>query len=732
MPEERKRFKVGRGARVEIGIAGDPEETKRPELPRGETPRGLAAEAEEDEPLLRRLKKGALTFHDLGTRLRSVPPTTNFNDYTRTRPVEPPPEPAEGFFNEYLEIPVDAEAENLRRLIRPPYDAHTFDDYTLGTNHLQADIPTSVQTEYDAALLGSLREGSADEVSPLDKFKANGSGRELPACAPVAYVQTVFGREDYHESDDYPTEAFDFTLYNDDKELRFPNTTFRESVEDLRAWADDDPAAPSDDVDVQAVFNGMDFLKNERWKEREHREEDDEDSERWNPNNLFGGEAKRGAEHDQKGQGGGFNLKLESRLIYEPFDTGDAENFKVTKEPDFESDEVSLKLSGKPTRVFLRPQLLAFGRAEEYQSGYNVRMKSHTWRDNPSQTPWVHHKTQNFQTNYTGGAFIDIGFNNVYDPAATPQTFTVTVTKTASAGGNITATVSGTPNADGSYTWPVGLNQTIHPAPGIEMYIFMEASVPNGKWMSEDVVPNRQPFDITDTARATVVRGMHVGRWPFVPRSGVGGWDSMLTFCGQRGYEYDDAYNGVHYVYDPAVSVTLPGRAAFFSGVASVLAQVYDRHASADLNRFAYLTSVVSARQYAFDHFDQQPAFTEETCFAIQGAEFVGGVFDAAAALDALNAQVAAAAHTVGEQVFALESYFEDLEADVNLPGGYNQRMRVDIVPPYTVPAGILCAIIEHGSSVFYVWRRTPETRGGYDGERNQGAMPYPFLFPYS
>jgi hypothetical protein len=730
MPEEKKRFTVRPGARVEVGIAGDPADAERPTLPADAPAPGVSHVDDEDDPLQRRAKKGALTFFDLGTRLRSVAPSTDFNDFSRTRPVEPPPEANDsaGNFNEYLEIEFDGAAENLRRLVRAPYDTHVDDDYLLGTNHVNADIPDALQSDFDAALLGSLREGSADPVSPLETFEANGSGRKLPACAPVPYVPTVADREHYHEADGYPTEAFDFTLYNDDKTLRFPNTTFRESVADLRAWANDDPADEGDDIDVQAVFNGMDFLKDEKWKEREHKEEDSEASERWNPYNLAGGEAKRGAEHDQKGQGGGFNLKLESRLIYEPFDTGDKDHFKVTKEPSFDADEVSLKLTGKPSRVFLRPQLLAFGRAEDFESGVFSSVESHTWRDEDSETPWVHHKKENYADNYSGGLFMDIALNNVYNPAATPQTFTVTVTKTATAGGNITATVSGTPSGDGSYTWPIGAGQTVAAAPGIQLSIFFESLIANGIFMSYDIVPAWTIFQIFYDADAAMIRGMHVGRWPFLPRARVGGWDSVLTFCGQSGYDYTDPYNGVHYVYDPAVSVTLTGRAAFHFADSERLRQVYDRHTSRDLKRLAYLPRVLSARTFFFNH--PELGISEATFLAIRGTEFVGGLFDSGAAVAALEAQAAADAQSISEAVAALGSQFRNPVGGL-ISSHIDQSMRVEIVPPYTVPAGILAGIIEHGSAAFYVWRRTPETRGGYDGDRNQGAHPYPFLFPY-
>lgn len=731
MPEEKKRFTVRPGARVEVGIAGDPAEAERPTLPPDATAPGVSHVDTEDDPLQRRARKGALTFFDAATRLRSVPAATAFSDYTRTRAPEPPPEANDsaGNFNEYLEIAVDAPAENLRRLIRPPYDSHVPDDYGFGTQHVNADVPASVQHAFDAALLGSLAEGSADPVSPLDKFKANGSGRELPACAPVPYVPTVADREHYHEADGYPTEAFDFTLYNDDKTLRFPNTTFRESVEDLRTWANDDPADPDSDIDVQAVFNGMDFLQNEKWKEREHKA--DEASERWNPDNLTGGEAKRAAEHDQKGQGGGFNLKVESRLIYEPFDTGDRLNFKVTKEPSFDADEVSLKLSGRPSRVFLRPQLLVFGRAERYDRGLFSAVETHTWRDADGQTPWVHHRTENFQTDYSGGAFLDLTLFNVYDPSATPQTFTVTATKIPSAFGFIKATVSGTPAGDGDYEWPEGASMEFHAATGIEISMFFESSIPNGKFVSVDVVPAWTIYQIFYSATCDLFRGAHVARWPTLPRAGVGGWDSMLTFAGENGYEYTDAFNGVHYVYDPAVSAALPGRTAFHDGDPAKMRQVYDRHASRDTQRLAYLPGVLSARAFFFDH--PELGISEATLKAIRGSHFVGGLFADAATADALDAQVEADAQEVAAAVAALGTQFRNPVGGL-LPATavISQRERIEMFPPYTVPAGTLAGIVEHGSAAFYVWRKTPETRGGYDGERNQGSARYPFIFPYS
>lgn len=728
MPEEKKTFTVRRGGRVEIGIAGDSEETARPSLPdEGRRP-GAPHVDDEDDPLFRRLKKGALVFFDLGTRLRSVPASTDFEDFTRTRTPEPAPEPNDGagHFNEYLEIEIDGEAENLRRLVRPPYLPSDADDYALGLQHVNADVPEAIHFEFDAACLGSLREGSTDPVSPLEKFKANGSGRELPACAPVPYVETVEDPADYHESDDYPTEAFDFILYSEEETLTFPNTTVRETVRDLRAWANDEPGEEDDEIDVHSVWESMTILDNsERWKEREH--EDGEASERWSPHNLTGGEAKKGAEHSQKGQGGRFSLKLDSRLIYEPFDTGDAENFKVTREPDFESEEAAFAfLSGRPTRVFLRPSLLCFGRSETWKAFVYSAVESHSWQDDDAEPPYVHHKAENYQDNYSGGLTMDVSVTSVYDAAATPQTFTVTVTKIPSGFGTISATVSGTPSGDGTYTWTAGFNQQVTAAPGIRLYLFFDAGIPNGTFISLDVSPDWLIFQRFLDIDAAMIRGMHVGRWPFLPRAGGGGWDSGLTWNGESGYSYtDDA--GTLIVYDPNIWPTKTGRTAFHDGERSRMLQVYERHAERDGDRLVYLVRPVTG----FGFHTLGLGISEAQARAIAGTNTAGGVLPVATARATLTAQAEADAQQVAEGIAALLG-----AAARNPVGGVNQT-RIEnpggfavVVPPYEVPAGVLCGIIEHGSAVFYVWRRTPETRGGYDFDRNQGSFRLPFTVP--
>jgi hypothetical protein len=68
MPEEKNRFKVARGARVEVGVSADAEETRRPLKPEEVSGGVVSSQDYEEDPLQRRLK-GQVSFFDLGTRL---------------------------------------------------------------------------------------------------------------------------------------------------------------------------------------------------------------------------------------------------------------------------------------------------------------------------------------------------------------------------------------------------------------------------------------------------------------------------------------------------------------------------------------------------------------------------------------------------------------------------------------------------------------------------------------
>ena len=708
MPEEKKRFTAARGSRVEVGISGDAEETARPaRREEGGARAGALYEDPGDEPLQRRLRPGPLVFLDLGTRLRSVPPSTDFADFGRARSAEPKPDPDDdaGNFNEYLETEVDGEAENLHALARAGVPPSTVDPYGLGANHLQADIPGAVQHAFDAALLGRLKEGSADAVSPLDTFRANGSGRKLPACAPVPFVATVETPADYHEAGGYPTEAFDFELYDGEETLTFPNTTVRERVEDLRAAADDSPS--SSDVDTAAVFAAMVILQNPRWKEREP--EDSEPSERWNPANAEQGEATRGAEHDTKGQAGRFGLRIRSRLIYEPFDTGDAANFKVTKEPRFDAAEVEFKLSGsRPARVFLRPQLLAFGRSERWTAFRAVSFETYKFEDGDGNPAYAHNRGVNGHSTPAGipGLDFDLSVFNSYDAAAGPQSLTVTLTVTGEGVGMLS---TGDEVSGGGGTFPV--------APGLFVNAILSNSVPVGSVFSLDIQPAWTLKFFQAFARAEVVRGMHAGRWPVMPRAGVGNWDSVLTFAGANDFSFLDAASGVTINYSAAEAATKTGRTAFHGAEPSKLAAAYNRHAARDRSRLVFRVQPMNAAALAL----LGVGVSAEVARAMVGTATAAGVYPSAGAEATLDAQADADAAQLAAAVGGLGAHVRDATSAF-VANELFDRGRAICVPPSNVPAGVLCGIIKQ-SSTFYVWRRVPDSRGGYDFERSQGSL---------
>lgn len=708
MPEEKKTFRVPRGGRVEVGIAGDPEETRRPEVARAEDPKGAPFSEDEDEPYLRRLRPGPLAFFDLGTRLRSVDPlTTNFEDFGRARAAEAKPEPndAGGFFNEYLEAEVDGEAAGLQALARGGVPPTVSDPYSLGAQHVQAEISDALQHSFDAALLGKLREGSADAVSPLDTFKANASGRKLPACAPFPFVRTVDDAADYHESDG-PTEAFDFELHNEEGTLTFPNTTVRERVEDLRAANDDGPPSPSSDVDTSAVFAAMVKLTDPRWKEREVK--DSELVERWNHHNVEQGEAQNGAEHLQKEQPGRYDFRVRSRLIFESFDTADKVNFKVTRGPRFEADEADFLFSGSgPARVFLRPSLLAFGRSERWTAIRSVSFETYKFQDGDGHPAYAHNRGVNAHTTPSGipGLDFDLSLQNVYDAAAAPQSLTVTMTVTSPG----VALLSTGDEVHDAGSFPL--------VPGLRVNAIVSNSVPVGSVYTLDVEPAWQVKFFFAFTRAEVVRGMHVGRWPMMPRAGRAGWDSMLTFGGAADFSFTDTDTGTLVSYSAAEAAAKTGRAFFHDAPASRLAQSYDRHAARDRSRLVFRVQQMNASALGL----LGVGVTEAEGRAMRGSVTAGGVLAAAGAQAALSASADADAAQLAASVGGLGAHVRNVHSHF-VSDEMLDRGRAIVVPPVTVPAGILCAIIKQGST-FYVWRKTPDNRGGYDFDRNQGSF---------
>lgn len=706
MPD--RKFTAKPGERVRVAVEGQKGATPS-DRPRDE-PNG-ALHAEEDEDLYIRRKKPLVEFLDLGTRLLSSPPGSDFTDFGRARPLDaadtPEPDDEAGNVNEYVEIAIDGEAVNLRALERPGVPSGVADPYSLGTRHVQADMTPADAEAFDRALLGALAPESADPLNPLEFFAANGSGRRLPACAPFPYKATVEDAADYTESAGYPNEAFDVILYNEEKTLKLPNTTFRESVEDLRLWGED-ATEPGADVDTAAVWASMEKLDNiEGWKKRKERAADA--GERWRPDNLTQGEAQESAYQDMKGKGGRFHLKLDARVYFEPFDTGDAANFKVTREPSPNAEEVEFMFSGaSPSRLFLKPQVLAFGRLEEWQAFRTIGFETCRFKDSEGGPAYVHHRG----VNPAGDPDFFLNVANVEDAGATPQTFALTATRTAGGQYEITGGPGGAVTVAPSVAFPV--------VAGLTAAVIESGSPTTGDVFTLDVEPAWTLFQIGAVVRAEVVRGMHVGRFPVMPRAPLDGWDSGLTFNGAVNFSFYDSFSGETVGYDAAESLSKTGRVVTHTAAPSKLLQAYNRHAAKNRKRLVYNVAPMSALGL-----EAEPlGVTQAEARAMYGAATVQDVLEAGEAQAVLSERADADAAGI---IAALESYFGAAirNAGHATPFQELEDSRAVAAVPVSVPAGALCAVIQNGGT-FYVWRRTAEDRAAFDFDRNQGRFTLP------
>jgi hypothetical protein len=129
---------------------------------------------DDDGPQLyvRRGGKSALSFFDLGTRLRSVPAGFSPLEF-RPSDATDTPTPHEGHFNEYVEI-----------------ETHFAGIYTEAGATRALTLTSDEHAAYTHALLGSLAPGDPAPVDPLNPFgssPANVTARSLPHCENLAY-----------------------------------------------------------------------------------------------------------------------------------------------------------------------------------------------------------------------------------------------------------------------------------------------------------------------------------------------------------------------------------------------------------------------------------------------------------------------------------------------------------------------------------------------------------------
>lgn len=143
---------VRRGETVYAHVRADAEEAKA--KPEEEKKNGPPDVGEDDDLLV--FRKGGITFHDLGTRLRSTP-DTSFDRLRQTDP-DPATAPQNGWWNEYVEIPLEAVA--------------FLNDWRL--------FPDDILPMNDQLLGGD----------PFGFSEANGSGRKVPNCMPLPYSRS--------------------------------------------------------------------------------------------------------------------------------------------------------------------------------------------------------------------------------------------------------------------------------------------------------------------------------------------------------------------------------------------------------------------------------------------------------------------------------------------------------------------------------------------------------------
>jgi hypothetical protein len=293
-------FKAKRGERVTVAVSGG-EGAGLP--PSGEPTPGVLHTDTEDDVYVRR-QKPIITFYDLGTRLRSVPPITFTRARVRPYGATEKPVRNDDYFNEYVEIEYEL-----------PRSVNQYALYT----------PTEI-ARLVASLLGSRSPGSSDTLDPLGDSEANVTGRKLHNCQPLPYSA---GR--YHT----------VVAVNDD-EYRLNDGT---------------------EGDTQSIWPVEEVTE---WKMREPVESDA--GEKWNPHNLaFSNVAHRTATLKPKSARVTslrnlyrFSEAIFSEMwgMYERFDTTDNENFRITSEPSFAADEVPVSFNTRDSiRVYLVPRM---------------------------------------------------------------------------------------------------------------------------------------------------------------------------------------------------------------------------------------------------------------------------------------------------------------------------------------------------------------------------------------
>lgn len=670
------------------------------------------------DALIPLLAKKFWTFLDLGTRLRTVEVESPVGQLFRELNAIDVPSDAEGLIAEYVEPKFDAPAEfdgNLQTLPEGIYDPYSFN-----TQHLQVKVPAgqvATLKSWDELILGAAARRQSDPdwrpTDALDPFKTTKlKGKAQPNCLPLPYGQDyqpvgpVGPSPLYWSSTDYNGDIFDVILYNDVSEdfpevqtFKYPNSKYRESVRDIRK-------AASMFQGDGSVWASMEFLANNKWSFKPV-----PTNQTWNSNQLP--QNNKEARMNVKNLGGAgepkeFNVKIDTRLAYESFDTGDLINYKVTETPFFEGPEVPFKLTRKKAaRFFLKPSWLAFCRGFRLQYSASTRIYTYRYGDGPGYGG-IRYNHSAFNSTYDASAIgVNLSVQNFFngDDSAGPTT-----------SGTITLEVTDKDAHTGVLTYPGG-SLTVGQSPvevtfdNIKVIAWIEVNTFQHNGDKSEVVFADAGYNFSPqyfiNLDAKVRRGVHIGRWPVVPKNRFDGWDSPYTWNGSSNYSDTYFYPSPLTVnYFGLTAAALPGRDCFHYGQ---ITENYKRSAFRDTVDYVY---------------NSKPMAIKYQSASGQGLDvFYGGrvtpdvSYPAGTNVAAWQAEFEAAAANLKSQIEALPHVgLMNFETQNTV---FSKTNQIDILP-LDAPAGLLCGVIEQGKK-YYIWRKTSQARGGYDYNRNQG-----------
>jgi hypothetical protein len=710
-------------------------------------------------------------FFDLGTRLRTVDTPSDFTNGFRAIDATDSPSTDPAKTLEYVETMFDAPGEFADILQGDGVPATgEYDVYSLASNHLQVDIVDETKlTDWDESCLG-LSMGDTLDPFGTTRLEAGGA-RKIPNCMPIWY-----GKDDqpdnpatYLNSSGFQSDDFDVELYKDTTVDKYPNSKLREIVSDLGHWW---RSSISQSAFLQDIWDAMTIVHNLFWQSTLNTDGDYEDERKdheiWNPLSLTQNSidiSKRGRMNMKEATAGSdFNLRLQSRLIYEPFDTGDTTNYKVTTQPSFESDEVPFKTARKSEmKFYLKPQWLGFFREGSYSNSRNLSYQTFrvrqisgpyagTWFNiqNALQVPYsgdsggFGNPWHGFEIEFSPFALGDSHFNvdgPVYDQLnyslnGLDGSWTITSNSIGSTG---TVSISGTarfiPVGGGPGYWFV---DTPNPPPfdivvgGFavigsyqvrmtwrEGSSFDSITAPNdsiiGTISGSSYLPS--PWGGLNAGIGTfaeIFRGTHIGRFPVFPRIiGTNNeWNSPVIRDTESTTTYAD---GTMKTYIPDTAKDMEGRVVNWDfGNYNYAREIYERHVFRDTKEIIKHTTVTQATP-------PPPVGSQTPVPCIGGSLTWKDIQNYGAGITAWNAQADTFANSINSCFSGAHIRNKILGTPTISINEYGTMYAV----PLDARVGTLCGVIIKGTNKYYIWRKTSEVRGGFDYDRNQAIAFY-------